>query len=1130
MYFKVHYYRRQFLPKVSKQTLKIMKLIAIILFAACIQVSARGYSQITLSETNAPLQKVFQEIQQQSGYDFVSTYETLKEAGNVTVNVRNVSLQKALEECLKGKPLTYVIIGKTVVVRAEEKTDYNESTTISTIVSPPPPIEIHGRIVNQKGEPLQNVSVLIAGTKIGTTTNSDGRFALTAPNEKNIVLEISSVGYQTKKVSVGKQTEINVVLETDVAGLSDIVVVGYGTQKKSDLTGAVSQVNFNDIKNLPLVSVEQALQGQVSGVKVKRNSGDPSGNFGVFIRGVNSASNGGQPLYVVDGVPLAAGSLMNINPNDIKTLDVLKDASASAIYGARAANGVVMITTKMGSSMGKDIIEFSAETGVQTPIIPFQMADAFLQAEIVKESLEEEGIVPSPELSDKDWLAKNNNNWQKLATQNGLFQKHNVSLTGGNEKTQYLLSAFYSNTQGTLINSNYKSGGFRINLDREINDRFKVGVRLSGGVSGGKPAQTNGFWSVWKQVLMDMPWFPYKDKNGNYLPITTTGVQAANSFDNPIAQMETYVFNQNSNSIVGNTYLEYEITKGLKFKYLLGGEVHTERNYNFLPIYDRGAYKRLVTMVHDGQNKNTNWVWDATLSYDKDFNEGHKISLLAGYSAQRFDNRTLSVDGSGALNNQITQITGQPIVTSSGGINESGILSYFARAFYSYENKYLMTATVRRDGSSNFSPNRKWGNFPSVSVGWRMSEEPFMKNIGFISSLKWRVSYGLTGNQDIPSFRYVPLMSANNYAFGNALASGFAVNNPANPNLQWESLKQFDAGLDISFLQRRVNATFDYYIKRSENLLTNSILPPTAGYSGTLTKNIGTIENRGFETEITTINTTGLIKWTTNLNFSFLKNTVIDLGVDINGNPLKYQGVKIYQSYANLTTQGHPIASFYGYVFDGIWQLGEEAKATAAGPTVKPGDIKYRDLNGDGKFTAEDMTFIGSPMPTFYGGINNTVTYKSFTISVFADFATGAKVLNTPRMLGESTFWYQGSMAYMKDRWTPTNPSNTLHRASMSTAIYNSWVSTHFVDNADFLRINNLTLTYSVPKSLSDRLRVQALRLSLIGDNLHTFTSYRGYDVEASTGSSKNDPLSAGLDMGTYPLSRMYSLKINITF
>ncbi|MBL7697461.1 MAG: TonB-dependent receptor [Chitinophagaceae bacterium] len=1107
-----------------------MRLTVLFLTAGFFHVSATGVSQnITFSGQNVPLQSVFSSVKKQTGFVFLYSDAVIKSSKPVTIDARSLPLEEFLSTVFRTQPLEYLIEGKSIFISPKFVTSSNGKEPKSVFeFFDVALIDVRGRVANEIGEPVL-ATVTVKGANRSTTTDDNGYFELKQIDE-NAILVFTGVGIETHEVRVAGRTDLSTInIRTRVDQAKEVVVIGYGTQSRKDLTGAVGQVNSDEIKNLPLVSVEQALQGRVSGVKVKHNGGDLKNNFGINIRGVNSTSNGGQPLFVVDGVPLAAGTLSNINPADIATMDVLKDASATAIYGSRAANGVVMITTKNGSGRGKDVVDFTTEAGILTPVIPFEMADAFLQAEIVKESLTEAQITIPDELNDPQWLAENNNDWQELATRNGNFQKYNLSLSGGSEKTQYLLSGFYSRTEGVLINTNYKIGGFRLNLDHKISNKLKVGTRLSATVDGGNLGtfQTNGFWSIWKQALMDLPWFPHKNPDGSYKKITTTGVHAAHSFNNPISEMEQNVYNNTSHAFIGNAYVEYELIKGLKFKYLLGGEVNNARTYVFLPIYDNGAYKRLSTEIEDAQTRNTNWVSDATLTYDTKIRD-HKITALAGYSAQRYDSRLLRVVGYGALNNQINQITGQPETLTSGGTTPSGLSSYFARAFYSFRDKYLVTATVRRDGSSRFSPSKRWGNFPSASVGWQMSEEPFMKTVGFVSDVKWRISYGLTGNQDIVPFSFIPLVSPNNYAFGNGFAPGFAVNNPANPFLQWESLKQFDAGLEMSFFNRRVNVVLDYFIKRSDNLLSNTTVAPTSGYTGSLIKNIGIIENRGFETEIHTVNSVGTLKWNSDLNFAFVKNEVINLGLDINGDPMRYFGSVIYQSPATLTTAGHPISSFYGYVMDGIWQLGKEDEAAAAFPGLKPGDMKFRDLNNDGKITADDRDFIGSPWPKFYGGFTNTLNIKNLTLTIFTDFSVGAKVLNTPMMLGESTFWYQGSMEHMKDRWTPTNPSNTIHRSSQSTAPYNARPSTRYVQNADFFRFNNVALTYDFHGRMISRLKLQALRLSVIGNNLYTITSYEGYNVEAHTGSFKNDPLNAGLDMGTYPLNRMYSVKLNV--
>ena len=571
------------------KTLRVMQLTAVFLTVISLSVSAKSLSQnITYSGRNVKLENVFQSIEKQTGYFVFYEDYLLSEAKPITIKSKDIPLEDFLRKLLANQPFTFYVEKTTVFIRKKEP-EFEKPEAKNLQLGPL--ITVRGRIVDEYGEPVQ-ATVTVRGANKSTSTNTNGEFELNQVDD-NATLVITGVAIETVEIKLAGKSDLATIRTTRKIGEgSEVVVIGYGTQSQRDITGAVGQVKAEEIKNLPLVSVEQVLQGRVSGVKVKRNSGEPRANFGVNIRGVNSTSNGGQPLYVVDGVPLAAGTLSNINPADIASLDVLKDASATAIYGSRAANGVVMITTKTGSGRGKDIIEFSAEAGVQTAVLPFKMADAFLQAEIVKESLTEAQIAIPAELNDPKWLGENNNNWQDLATRPGAFQKYNLSLSGGSEKTQYLLSGFYSNTDGVLINTNYKIGGFRLNLDHKVNNKLKIGTRLSATQDGGNEPQTNGFWSVWKQALMDMPWFPHKDENGNYMKITTTGVQAANSFNNPISEMEQNVLKNSANSFVGNIFLEYELLKGLKFKYVLGGEVSSTRIYNFFPIYDNGAYSQ----------------------------------------------------------------------------------------------------------------------------------------------------------------------------------------------------------------------------------------------------------------------------------------------------------------------------------------------------------------------------------------------------------------------------------------------------------------------------------------------------------------------------------------------------------
>lgn len=988
---------------------------------------------------------------------------------------------------------------------------------------------INGRVVDEKNEALPGVNVVLKGTQRGTTTDANGQFHLNVPDTDQPLLVFSFLGYLNQEISLGNQAQLNVVMKADTRALSEVVVVGYGTQRKKDLTGSVAQVDPTKLEGLPLTDVSQALQGQVAGVKVRRNGGEPGGEFSVFIRGVNTASGSSQPLYVVDGVPLASGSLNTLNPDEVQSIDVLKDASASAIYGSRAANGVVIITTKMAKKGQPTRVSFDAERGVQKAILPFKMMDSFEMAALAKESYAEAGLSIPSELNDPAFLANNNNNWLELGTRLATTSKYNLQVTGASDKTQFMVGASYLDNQGVIVATYNKNATLRVNVDHQVNDKFKIGTRIAGGYNNGTDFVTGNLYGNWRNATYTPPWIPGKNADGTYPAIRRAGLYAGGITDNPIAVLENANRFTTQYSFTGNLFGEYEVIKHLKLKYLGGIEYFSNRLYDLDPIYDRGDYNSPVVNVTDNLANTLNWLSDLTLTYDRTIGP-HHITALGGMSAQKFNVRTVNVVGNGATSNALDQLSGQLTYSVSGLPTITGLYSYFGRAFYAFRDRYLLTATVRRDGSSRFGPENKWGVFPSASVGWIMSDEPFLKNVRWVSNVKLRASYGLTGNQDIPAYRYVGLVGVTNYANGNALAPGFSVGNPPNPAIRWESQIQTDIGFDLGLFNNRLTFTADYYQKTSDGLLTNLQLAPSVGFTGNLTKNVGTLSNKGWELAINSVNTTGRVKWNTSVNFSRNKNKVVDLGLDNKGNPVRLSGLTLgvpIGTVANLTTAGQPISSFYGYIWDGIYQANEADAAKAINPLLRPGDIKYRDLNNDGKIDANDRTFLGSPFPAFYGGITNTLSYKGLTLSVFGDFATGHSILNVQRMFGESGPFDLWATKDMVNRYRVDQPSNQYPRATKSTQTWNSQVSSNFVEKGDFFRLSNVTLAYQIPKLLTDKLTLNLVTVSISGNNLHTWTAYRGWNPETST---RTEPLSQGLDIGAYPLNRSFIGRISLTF
>ncbi len=1142
MDLKIHYYHRLSWPKMSKQTLKIMKLIVVILFAACIQVSARGYSQITLSETNVPLQKVFQEIQQQSGYDFVSTYETLKKAGNVTVNVNNVSLQRALDECLKGKLLTYVIIGKTVIVKSKEKGYYIAGSITVPETLPPPPIEIHGRVVNQRGEPLQDVSVLIAGTKIGTTTNNDGHFTITAPNDKNIVLEISSVGYQTKTVTVGKQTEVNIVLQQDITGLSDVVVIGYGSVKKSDLTGSVVSLGEDDLNQVNSVSADQMLQGRAAGVQITQSSHAPGGGVSVRIRGTGSITAGQEPLYVVDGFPLNNVSTANgelnsgfdgqlpdnnplnsINPADIKSIEILKDASAAAIYGSRGANGVVIITTKSGTGGSKPKVNFNTRYSVSSIRRKIDVLNTSEYIDVMNQLETARGNSAPFDNKFIDSIGRGTD-WQDEILQKGFTQTNNLSLSGKSGGTSYYSSLGYYNEKGIIKNTGYDRYQARLNLDQKLSDKVTFGIKFNTSLENNKQVPVNGFaineqGDVVYLALNNAPINPIFNDKGSVFNPQTDGIVAL-TLGNPYGVINGQKLEEKVNRTIVNIYGEYNIIADLKAKITFGSDRTTKRR----DIYSnrislQGAAAGGVGTIIGGELSNI--LLEGILTYTKTIAEKHSLTGLIGSTYQTFENRTFSAGTQGFASDVIgTNDLGSGTQTQNqlgSFASERRLLSYLGRINYGFDDKYLLTASIRADGSSNFGANKRYGYFPSFAGAWKITNESFLSNSSVLSDLKLRVGWGQLGNDDIGIARALATYSGGAIAvIGGQQVSGVSPSRIPNPNLKWETSEQLNVGVDFGFLKSRIKGSIDYYKKSNKDLLLNLPIPSTSGFS-VLASNVGQVNNSGIEVMLSTVNLTGALQWSTDLNFSTSKNEVISLG----------NIPEIIQSNAqilSLIRPGEALYSYYGTKAIGIFQEGQAP--IPAQPNIVPGNPIWLDANKDGKIDEADRVVLGNPYPDFTFGINNSFSYKNFELNVFVDGALGQQLVNwaTYDALYPNDVFRNRLADPLLNRWTPDNPSNKWPSALNPSLYQGSQSNSFLVEDASYVRLRNVQLAYSVPVNSIKFLK--SLDVFIGGQNLLVLTDYSGYDPDVnSLGQS-----GARVDRTAYPSSRVFQLGINIGF
>lgn len=1118
------------------KTLKIMNITAILLLACCLQVSARVNSQgVTLNVKNAPLQKVFQEIKKQTGYSFMYTETILKEAKKVSMEVKNSSLQDALAICFSSQPFTYKIINQTVVVQPKEKTYQNISNTTNEIPLPPPPVEIHGKVVNQQGEPLQNVSVLIAGTKIGTTTDNNGFFRLTAPDNKNIVLEVSSVGFQKKRVNVGRQTEINIVLEIEAAGLSDVVVVGYGTQQKKNLTGAVGTIKSDFIENRPITNVSQALQGGVSGVFVNQNSGQPGNDDAqILIRGIGTLNNS-NPLILVDGVE---APINNVDPNDIASISVLKDAASASIYGSRAANGVVLITTKRGKMNQKSSIAYSGYFGSsEATHLPKMVNNSGQFMELYNEARVNSGYSTAftdAEISDYKQNGPNTN-WLNEVFRKGTIQEHHVSISGGGAKTTYLLSAGNLNQTGITPSTSFKRYNMRLNLDSRITDKLTIGTNIS--LSTGKTIapredllNSGGDQGIIAQALKANPLFPAFDSQGR---IAGQEQALGNSsgwkgFGNPFAQSAYNKFRNIRNQLLGSVFTEYEFIKGLKAKATFAVNYQTTDGSSFGSkgdTYDWKTGNPILSLrentlrgrgLSNSRSVNLTTLFQAT--YERKFGS-HHFNGLVGFNQESF---SYGAFGAGRINfpSNTVQVlgAGDPTrATNSESASEWALRSYFGRINYDFQGKYLLEANVRRDGSSRFGENNRWGTFPSFSGGWIISNEGFFKSVKTINLLKVRASWGQLGNQYASGtdYPYAAQVSLNtNYVFNNVLAPGAAQTSFYNPNIKWETTTATNIGVEVSVLNR---LTFegDYFVKRSTDILFRLPVPATAGGLDNPVVNSAEVKNHGWELSTKYKQSVGKTTFQVGLNLTHVKSEVISLDPTATGAADQI----IYGNF--ILKRGSPINSLYGLKAVGIFQTPEEiARAPVQFGNYAPGDIRFQDINNDGVVNDQDRTIIGKEDPTWYYGISTNFTYEGFDLSALVQGVSDFQ------SYGNLEFYNPfsnnaGLAAQWVNRWTPQNPTNNWPRLFLSDGPNVERTNSFWVQDRSFLRLKNIQLGYNLPGSISRRIGFEKFRLYVNVQNLFTITKFQGFDPERLPGFAGGG--------SSYPVLKILTAGLNIT-
>lgn len=999
----------------------------------------------------------------------------------------------------------------------------NESVTITQQAK-----KVSGVVKDNASEPIAGANVVVKGTTNGTVTDMDGKYSLEVPN--NATLVVSFIGYTTKEIKIGTQTVVNAVLDEEAIGLNEVVAIGYGYVKKKDLTGAVSSVSADDMVMGGTVSnAAQALQGKTAGVQVSQTSKAPGGSISVRVRGNNSISSTNEPLYVVDGFPSSEG--LNINPNDIESMQILKDASATAIYGARGANGVVLITTKRGKS-GENKISYSGYLGAQKVYNPFTFISAKeymnLANALYREIEGQEGTT-NGEYTESQLQSTVDTDWLEECTRLGLVQDHNLQFRGGSEKTKVLTSLGYYQQDGVLKNTNFSRISGRVNVDQTINNYIKAGATVYAHrenanyqMYSGNIVNSNVLYSI---MMYDPTVVPYNE-DGSY------GRVPGGRGDNPLANLLERQNDLVNDKFNGTAFVEINPLEGLTAKATAGVELLHNFQGTYLPASTyQGSIDNGVASTYDYTG--TRQVFEGVINYMKTFNRVHDFGAMLGYSYEKFTGeyrKMQAKDFSTDLFSYNNMGAAAQKTSIASNKTENILVSFFGRVNYTYNDKYLATFTVRRDGSSRFGANEHWGTFPSGSLAWRASEEDFIRNLDLFSNLKVRAGFGVTGNERIGDYASYALMSNTHLTFdGSNNVAGTHINTSSaeNKNLKWETTEQYNVGLDMGFLNNRLSVTIDGYFKKTKDLLMKVKMPLYTGFSSGQ-QNIGAIQNRGFEIDLTSHNLTGDFVWDTKFNIAMNRNKVLDVGDngDVFITSSKPMGSVSENDYA-VIREGEALGSLFGYKYIGVLQEGE---TYAPQPNSKPGDPKFEDVNGDGKIDSEDRTIIGHANPDLIFGLTNNFAWKGFDLSIFFQGSIGNDLLNMTRMNLE---WKRTTDALK--RWTKDNPSNEFPRNGFYYSQYGGYVNDHFVEDASFLRLKNVTLGYTIPFKKV----VSSCRVYVSAENLFTITGYSGWDPEVDTkaneaakdgGAMQTANAGAGLDFNSYPSMRTFTVGLNITF
>ncbi len=991
---------------------------------------------------------------------------------------------------------------------------------------------VTGKVTDQSnGAPVPNVSVTIKGTSRGTATNINGVYVLSLQNG-DAVLVFSSAGYETREIAVNGKSTIDVSFSISSTKLSEVVVIGYGSQSRKDVTGAVASVKGEQIQNLPVSSATQALQGRAAGVNVVRNGGSPGNTGSIRIRGTGTINNA-EPLVVIDGIP--AGDLNSVNPNDIASIEILKDASASAIYGTRAANGVVIVTTKRGNFEQPMRVSLNTYTGRSQARKTLEVLDAASLSLLKKERYVNDNIPVASEWNDPNNLVQRTD-WQNELFGRGTTNNIDLSVSGGSAKSSFMISGGMYDEKGIITNSYFKRYSMRINSDHKIGNKLKIGqsLQLTRATDNSLNTLSSQDGLIWSAVRF-MPFLPVKNSDGTWSSSQGSPNQYGD-INNPIFTANSVDSRNTNTRLLANANAEYEIIKGLKLKANLGldGNHYQGRSFNIIVSDQTRGNAR--NSLSNNFSESYSLLGEYFLSYSKVLGGLHKIDAVAGYTSQTFDGDYFSAVKRDFPNESMEQRyldAGQNFGSINGNRTYDALQSAFGRFNYDFDKRYLLTATFRADGSSKFAPENRWGYFPAFSAGWRISNEKFF-DVSFINDLKLTAGWGQLGNQNVSSLQYLALIgNVGQYSFGTNDVTGVAQRRLPNYLISWETAEMANLGLSAEMFNRSLQVNLNYFDKTTNDML---LAPPTIGTVGRLSipdKNVGTLKNSGFEIDLNYNNKIGQVSYRVGGNAAFIKNKVVKLfdGNYIGSSAYGRMGQEISRTY-----EGMPIGIFYGWKTNGLYQTAQEISSDVnikndsrrTDGLIQPGDVRFLDLNGDGKITEADRTTIGSPHPKMVYGFNTDFNYKNFDLSLFFLGNAGVEIYNADRMQGIDPTYPFNMYAETLDRWNGPNTSNTIPRMTTKRNNLNHRTSDMFIENGSFLRLKNLSFGYTLDEKAASRIGVDRLRFYVTGQNVLTFTKYSGLDPELGYANDGNRQIN--VDYAQYPQSRSWILGLNVTF